>query len=101
MPEYLPQVLPTSNPELLEKAVDTILQKSIAEPAYVQIYVRLICHVSETVSEFERKVKERIVHLVEVSILYTFIFYVLLLYAVFLFIFTSFPVYCCSYVPMY
>lgn len=64
MAECLPQVLPTEL-ELLEKAVDKILAKIISEPSYVQVYVRLISHVSETFPEFERKVKERIVHLVE------------------------------------
>ena len=65
MADYLPLVLPMES-DLLEKAVDTILCKTISEPSYVQIYVRLISHASDTCPEFEKKIKERVVHLVEV-----------------------------------
>ena len=65
MAEQLPLVLP-KDPKLLDSSVDLILRKTISEPSYVQIYVKLIFHACDQSSELEKKVCEGIMRFVEV-----------------------------------
>jgi hypothetical protein len=64
MAEHLRNVLP-SEPDLLESSISTILHKAIAEPSYVQVYVKLICVASDLYPDVENIVSTEIIRHVE------------------------------------